>query len=201
MKDKCIILTTINSYKDTSIKYFEKYKEYDIIVVGDMKTPHESYLNNRITYLHPNEHTDLFPKLSKEIPFNHYCRKNIGYLYAVKKGYKEIFETDDDNYPLYNFDTLLNEITYEVIKGPKIPDILRLYTDIHIWPRGYPLELVQNKDTIKIEKQNKHEKIGIYQGLAEGDPDVDAIFRLTNENFNNMINFKKDKGYIFSKGV
>jgi hypothetical protein len=36
--------------------------------------------------------------------------------------------------------------------------------------------------------------------LAEGDPDVDAIYRLTNKNYNQNIIFDKNKGFILEKG-
>jgi hypothetical protein len=48
-------------------------------------------------YLDVSSQKKLFPKLSELLPYNHYCRKNLGYLYAIKKGYKIIYETDDDN--------------------------------------------------------------------------------------------------------
>jgi len=34
--------------------------------------------------------------ITKYIPFNSYSRKNIGYLYAIQHGAREIFETDDN---------------------------------------------------------------------------------------------------------
>ena len=37
--------------------------------------------------------------------------------------------------------------------------------------------------------------------MAEGDPDVDAIYRLTNKNYNNKIIFKKNKSFIFQKNI
>ena len=33
------------------------------------------------------------------LPKNHYTRKNLGYLYAIKNGADAIIDTDDDNFP------------------------------------------------------------------------------------------------------
>ena len=32
----------------------------------------------------------LFPELSDLLPYNHYCRKKLGYLYAIKKVLDEL---------------------------------------------------------------------------------------------------------------
>ena len=80
---KAIIITTINPIDNTSIKDFKKY-DFDIIIVGDLKTPHNDYVNNKdVIYLHPTKFNE-FSEFSKNLPFNHYTRKNIGYLYAIK---------------------------------------------------------------------------------------------------------------------
>ena len=55
-------------------------------------------------------------------------------------------------------------------------NIYQLFTDQFIWPRGLPLELIREKLRVTSALQNC--KVGIWQGLADGDPDVDAIYRL-----------------------
>ena len=135
MKKRAIVMTTINPYEKTSIENYLEYK-YDIIIVGDKKTPHITYQNKNIVYIHPD--SDFEKQMSNFLQFNHYCRKNLGYLYAKLHNYDIVFDTDDDNFPLKNFDTWNNNMEYKLIKSPKLPNILSLYTDIHIWPRGYP---------------------------------------------------------------
>ena len=200
---KAIIITTINNYQDTCIEHLLKSTDFEIIVVGDLKTPHDSYNNKNIIYLHPNDNNNSHI-LSKLLPYNHYSRKNIGYLYAIQNGFNYIYDTDDDNYPNENF--LNFDVEYETIKKKDnfyCPNILNLYTDIHIWPRGYPLEYVNEKHDIITHESSQIEisNIGIYQSLSNGEPDVDAIFRLTNQNYNNNIEFKNNKSYIFEKGI
>ena len=46
------------------------------------------------------------------------------------------------------------------------------------WPRGYPLELVQKPCSHNYTQKNAS-RIAVLQSLADNDPDVDAIFRLT----------------------
>lgn len=199
MEKKHIIITTINNYEKTSIEFF-KDSSYEIIVVGDIKTNHLSYDNKNIFYIHPDDKT--FDKISKLLPFNHYCRKNLGYLYAIHQKSSLIFDTDDDNYPLENFNSWKNNIEYKKILNSKFPNIMSLYTDIDIWARGYPLEYINNKnETYDIIDTNHEdiENIGIYQSLVDGDPDVDAIYRLTNKNYNNQIEFKKNTAILLNK--
>lgn len=196
---KSLIITTINPYDNTSI---DKYSStgYDIIIVGDLKTPHSTYQNKNIKYIHPDE--KIFENFSKMLPYNHYCRKNIGYLYAISKKSDTIFDTDDDNYPLNNFNTWKNVINIKTVVGPKYPNIMSLFTKKNIWARGFPLEKIQKRETIELKDTNDDiSKIGIYQSLAEGDPDVDAIYRLTNENYNSDIVFDNNKGFILNKNI
>ena len=101
-----ILINEINAPTETILKHI-KNEEYDVIIVGDNKTPSEQYANLNCIYLDIPSQKKLFPELSELLPYNHYCRKNLGYLYAIKKGYKIIYETDDDNVPHDNFDSVL----------------------------------------------------------------------------------------------
>ena len=57
--------------------------------------------------------------------------------------------------------------------------------------KGLPLDEI-NKTKIVIDKKRK--MVRLQQGLAEGNPDVDAIYRLTNKKIN--IKFKISK-YLY----
>ena len=49
------------------------------------------------------------------------------------------------------------------------------------WPRGFPLESVQDeytRGTVLFSKNIPMDRIGVIQFCADGDPDVDAIHRL-----------------------
>ena len=68
---------------------------------------------------------------------------------------------------------------------------------INCWPRGLPLNEINNN---KIEFKNlKKNNFYLQQGVCEGNPDVDAIFRLINKRIN--INFKKNLNINVKKSL
>lgn len=197
MTKKCVIITTINNITETIKKHID-FGKYDIIIVGDKKTP-DCYYNINCIYLDLKYQKQNFPILYDLIPLNHYSRKNFGYLYAIKNNYDIIYETDDDNIPYDNFDNILNFNNIPIIEecNAEWINIFKFFTNNgHIWPRGYPLSLIQNNKnpTFNIHNNNSISP-DIICGLVENDPDVDSIYRLTaNEN----INWEKEKKIIIS---
>jgi len=130
---------------------------------------------------------------SAKCPANNYARKNIGYLLAIRKKSEVIIETDDDNSPKKNFFSqkhYIHEAKY--IKNNSwvnIYDIFQKNNKKKVWPRGLPLdELFSNR--IKLG-QKKKITYYLQQGVCDGNPDVDAIYRLLNKNIN--ITFKSFK--------
>ena len=176
-KDKCVIITTINKPTETILKHIQN-TEYDVIIVGDNKTPND-YKNLNCIYIDIQSQKKLFPELCELLPYNHYCRKNLGYLYAIKKGYKIIYETDDDNIPYDNFDNILqyNNIQMITEQNNVWINIFKYFTNnTYIWPRGFPLSLLKNNPNYLIQDTDKIPSI--INGLVENDPDVDALFRI-----------------------
>jgi hypothetical protein len=176
-KDKCVIITTINKPTEAILKHINN-TDYDVIIVGDNKTP-DNYKDLHCIYLDIPSQKKLFPELSDLLPYNPYCRKNLGYLYAIKKGYKTIYETDDDNIPYDNFDNILNFDNIQMIyeQNNKWINIFKYFTNnAHIWQRGYPLSLIKTDPNYLISSTNKIPSI--INGLVENDPDVDALFRI-----------------------
>jgi hypothetical protein len=198
----CVIITTINKPTETIIKHINN-KKYDIIIVGDLKTPND-YSDLECIYLDVKKQKELFPELADVIPYNHYCRKNLGYLYAIINKYDLIYETDDDNVPYDNFDNILLDILSSSNGGINNNDILecnnkwinvfKYFTNnSHIWPRGYPLSLIKSNQELTIEKSNYIPSI--INGLVENDPDVDALFRLISKD---NIEWDKNKKVLIS---
>ena len=170
-KDKCVIITTINKPTEAILKHIDNL-EYDVIIVGDEKTP--DYKDVHCIYLDIASQKKLFPELSELLPYNHYCRKNIGYLYAIKKGYKIIYETDDDNVPIH---LDIPSTTQMITEQNNVwINIFKYFTKSHIWPRGFPLSLLKTEPNFILQDTDK--KPSIINGLVENDPDVDALFRL-----------------------
>src|SRR5271157_1374206 len=108
---KAIIITTINGCTPAVQKYTEeKFADWQLIVVGDNKTPSIKPSGN-LTFLSVQDQEKLGYKIIGKTPYNQYCRKNIGYLYAIKNGAELIYETDDDNIPYDNWKMPIDFIT------------------------------------------------------------------------------------------
>jgi len=76
---------------------------------------------------------------------------------------------------------LLNTHNSQIIKEKETPwiNIFNYFknNDNDIWPRGYPISLIGNSSLFEFE--NIITKPSIICGMVENDPDVDALFRLT----------------------
>lgn len=175
--NKYIIITSI--FEPTApVKEFAKVEGFKVIVVGDKKSP-DNYEVDNVEFISVKK--ELGFKIEAKLPFNHYCRKMLGYLSAIKNGADVIVDTDDDNSPKSNWEFPSFTGHYNFIdKNNGFINIYNLYTEQKIWPRGFPLNLISDKKDITINNtQSENLKIGIWQGLADNDPDVDAIYRLT----------------------
>lgn len=192
---KFIVITSIFSPTEAA-KKFAKFKDWQLIVVGDRKTPKNWRLNN-VIYLSPNQQMKLFPKMSKNLPWNSYSRKNIGYLYAIRQGADIIVDTDDDNIPYDDWGkSIIFKGKFKTVVSNGFVNIYKYFTNKFIWPRGYPINRLLEKKKEKIEL--KKQKIGIWQFLADGEPDVDAIYRLT---INEKVFFDKNSPIVLEKNT
>lgn len=176
-KQKIVITTIFPPSK--ALEAYSKLREFDLIVVGDQKTPTNWYLSGAEFY-GLGDIRLRNTKLERYLPLNHYARKNLGYLVAMSDGPDAIIDTDDDNFPLDSFAippfTFRGEV---VVAGMGFVNIYREFSDQNIWPRGLPLvKILEPPKALNTSTQNL--EVGIWQGLANGDPDVDAIYRLTN---------------------
>ena len=155
-----------------------KENKVKVILIGDAKSPEDFRLDGMDFFSLENQQKLKF-RLAQRLPSNHYARKNIGYLIAIAQGYKVIVETDDDNIPYPKFWQKRNiQIEAEIVENQGWLNIYKYFTDKNIWPRGLPLEFVKKqvpKGAIKkIEAP-------IQQGLANKNPDVDAIYRFVGD--------------------
>lgn len=174
-----IVITSIFSPTE-AIEKFSKLSEYNLIVVGDKKSPIDWGCTNS-TFLSVEDQAKMDLKLATLLPYNHYCRKMMGYLYAIKNGATTIIDTDDDNIPKENWVFPAFEETFEVTPNNLgFINIYNHFTDQKIWPRGLPLRLI-NQPREDTSTRFKKVKVGVWQGLADEDPDVDALYRLTSD--------------------
>jgi hypothetical protein len=58
-------------------------------------------------------------------------------------------------------------------------NVYRYFTEANIWPRGLPLTEIRKPLPAWDELAIARKRVAVHQFLAAGDPDVDAIYRLT----------------------
>ncbi|MBC6988284.1 STELLO glycosyltransferase family protein [Hymenobacter sp. BT491] len=174
-----IVITSIFA-PTVAVQKFAQLAMHQLVVAGDKKSP-QDWESPDTVYLSIDAQEDLGFKLSSKLPYNHYGRKMMAYLYAIRDGAELIIDTDDDNIPYEDW-------SFPALEGDFLtaPDnlgfvnIYKTFTDKHIWPRGFPLDLI-TKESSRLRSEQlatASAKVGIWQGLADGDPDVDAIYRL-----------------------
>ncbi len=191
---KYIVITTIHP-KSRAINLFEQEKDWHIIVVADKKSQLIPSSDN-LTFLSVEEQLELDSQFAKNCPFNHYARKNIGYLYAIQQGADIIYDTDDDNLPYKNWNLPDFTCDKRYVAEHSFVNIYEYFTSEKIWPRGYPLDEILKPNEANI-KDSLPVNVGIWQGLVDLDPDVDAVFRLT---VNKEIRFEaKESVYLGKK--
>ena len=194
-----LVITTINK-PNNNIKLFSKnskINKWDFIVIGDRKTPKNFSLNYG-KYINLNIQKKLPFQFSKKCPENSYARKNIGYLLAILDNSDFIVETDDDNCPKKNFFkniTLTHKVKHLKGSGWKNIYLNFLKNNEIIWPRGLPSEHIFKNPILNSKKTKSN--FYLQQGVCEGNPDVDAIYRLSNKMIN--IKFKKNLKYGLGK--
>ncbi len=194
MKKKVtLVLTTINSYnKVRKIDNLANKNSVNFIVIGDKKSPKNFKLVYG-DYFDVKKQGKLDFNIIKKCPYHSYSRKNIGYLKAIKLKSTFIIETDDDNEIKENF--FKNITLHHSAKNILTNGWINIYNaflknkNIKIWPRGLPFENISKDFVISKNKVKKY--FYVQQGICNGDPDVDAIFRL----------ISKKKNFIFKKNL
>lgn len=180
MEHTFLIITSIAEDNHPVLKKFAKETishNLPFILIGDSKSPDVFDLNGCDYYSIKRQQTLNF-QLAKTLPIKHYARKNLGYLIAISRGANVIIETDDDNLPLSSFwKCREKKINAHLIENKGWVNVYKFFSDSNIWPRGFALEYLQEE----IPELGKQISINcpIQQGLADNNPDVDAIYRLT----------------------
>ena len=170
---------------------------YFFYVIGDVPTPADFHLDGcEFFSLARQAATDL--SFAAACPNRHYARKNIGYLLAMQAGAPLIVETDDDNLCREAFWSERHRIQrVTALADGGWTNVYRYFTEVNVWPRGLPLDAVQAKLTEFDELPVGDRDCPIQQGLADEDPDVDAIYRLV---LPLPVNFRKDRRLALQSG-
>jgi len=172
-----LVITSIKAATD-SVRSFAKIRDsqFMVVVIGDRKSP-PSYGLKEVVYLGIEDQVKAFPGFAEALPFDSYSRKNLGYLYAMQTGCEVIVETDDDNRPCDNFPfEWRQEVSGCLVDYEGWGNVYGLFTKHKVWPRGLPLDCIDIEEPLSSSSATC--VCPIQQYLADGDPDVDAIYRL-----------------------
>jgi hypothetical protein len=150
-------------------------------VIGDRKGP-STFELPQTKFFDIGRQCTMGLKLAEFLPEGHYTRKNLGYLAAIREGADVIVETDDDNLPREDFFSPRSrfvEARQLTTSGEGWCNAYKAFTNAHIWPRGLPLETVRTSEP-RIAATDGPQVVEslIQQGLADQNPDVDAVYRL-----------------------
>lgn len=177
---KFIVITSI--FEPTlAVKAFSKLTDYQTVVIGDTKTPFDWHCEH-VHFLSVQDQENWDDQFIKKLPYNHYCRKMVGYLHAIKHEAELIIDTDDDNIPQDNWGFPdMSGMFATIVPYQGFINIYSLYTQQKIWARGLPLSLIHKKTEWNTVLSQEECRVGVWQGLANEDADVDAIYRLTSD--------------------
>lgn len=175
---KIIVTTTINPPTEAIIK-FDAMTDWELVVIGDLKTPQDYALKNG-RYYTPADQEKYDKGLSDAIGWNCIQRRNFGLLIAYEMGADLVAVIDDDNIPLAGWgENLIAGSTAEVNwYETDLPafDPIGATNHGHLWHRGYPLQLLPQRDYSRVSRKAVH--VDVQADFWNGDPDIDAICRM-----------------------
>ena len=175
---KFIVCTSINK-PTLAVKKFDLMKDWNLVIVGDKKTPKNYKLINGV-YLSPNKQEKIDKKLSDLIGWNCIQRRNFGILYAWKNGADVVAVVDDDNIPYQDWGRNLlidSEIKTNFYTTKSLAfDPISATNHNNLWHRGFPIQILNERNDKK--KQKKIITPDIQADFWNGDPDIDAICRM-----------------------
>ncbi len=154
-------------------------KNWKFYVIGDVSSP-SSFDLPGCTFVSYEEQLETGLQFARQCPTRHYARKAIGYLLAMRDGADIIVETDDDNLPYDAFwQTRQREHAARLAASAGWLNVYAYFSPQLSWPRGFLLREIRKPVPALNALPQGRVHAPIQQGLADGNPDVDAIFRLT----------------------
>jgi len=174
-----VVITTIQAPTASVVAMVERATAagFGLVVIGDRKTP-EVVWPDGVRYFNVAQQQASGFALADALPMNHYARKNIGYLIAIAGGSPLIFDTDDDNAPLTQWRPREAVTSARRCLQTGWVNVYRWFSDAHVWPRGLPLIHARQSLPAPALGESSELYAPIQQGLADGAPDVDAVWRL-----------------------
>ncbi|HOT90769.1 MAG TPA: hypothetical protein PLJ78_04420 [Anaerolineae bacterium] len=165
-------------------------KEVMFFIAGDRKTPHDevhsfvSTLGNAI-YYSDEDQDKLGYSCSEIIGWNKIMRRNIALLEAIKYGADIIITIDDDNIPLsHDYFEVFESILTSPYNGPMASSETHWFNvgefiNPPVYHRGFPYDYRHIDLKVRLLPV-RNAKVGVAAGLWLGDPDIDAMERITN---------------------
>jgi len=159
-----------------------------LAVVGDKKTPRNWSIDAaNVIFLDVEAHGSLGYDSETITPFNSFARKTLGYLFAIQHGAESLYDFDDDNFFLDTataVDTLSHRTQQfrSLTSSSSVTNVYKHYMGhpaVNIWPRGYPIELIKAQETLRVTSVAGREDVAVVQFLQSKNPDLDAIYRMT----------------------
>ena len=152
-----------------------KLHGWDYVVAGDSKTPDFQLDGCRFLSLEDQRGGEF--ETGRLCPTRSYARKNLAYLAAIAGGAEVVVETDDDNYPREAFwNPRSAQVACRPVREDRWVNVYGYFTDQFIYSRGLPLDFA--RQTLPIPGTPQEMECLIQQGLADENPDVDAIYRM-----------------------
>lgn len=168
---------------------------WDFVVAGDSKSPVDFSMEGcRFLTLEAQRESGF--ALGRVGPERSYSRKNIGYLAAMQAGARVIVETDDDNHPRPEFwASRQASMPCRPVETDGWVNVYQYFSSEFIYPRGLPLR--HARDVGPAAGPLQAVECPIQQGLADNDPDVDAVYRML---FPLPFRFDAGEGAILLRG-
>jgi hypothetical protein len=155
-----------------------KARGFSFYVIGDVPSPADFALDGCEFYGLAQQRATGF-HLAELLPTRHYSRKNVGYLLAMRTRAAMLLETDDDNMPSREFWRSRESVqSVRGLSGSGWSNVYTYFSDVNIWPRGLPLDAIRTALPEFEALPEAESDCPIQQGLADDNPDVDAIYRL-----------------------
>ncbi|CAF2136972.1 unnamed protein product [Rotaria magnacalcarata] len=187
-----------------------------IVIVADKDGPQTYVMSENkahVFYLtvHLQYELSKRSKFVASLPWNHFGRKNVGYLWAIVQGAEAIWDFDDDH------ELIIDQLTVPVndtdalmlpnLKGSLLnPYSILEDNEYPKYPRGFPGQLMKNstlsaRNEVVLSGVWPAKWIGIVQCLASNDSDVYSSYRLPRPSNSQLKYLQKDRKLIVPRGT
>ena len=190
--DKWIIIFTKNPPTQIIDYLVNTLIDWKILIIANETSIDKDWYkfknSNTLIYLSLQDQQKLNYNSIRYISLTSYARKNIGYLFAIEHGAKEIYEIDDEiiikninKEIIFNNSKYFSRVSIGINNNSKMINPYAYFGIKDIWPRGFLINDIGYDNNVFFNYELKQIKLKplIYQGLLNGEPDIDDIFFMT----------------------